>query len=169
MSESATNVCFRHDSPCPLRWGALATALSVCTTEEREKMKRGMFTVPSNNRGNLCCFMIWSVSPWELQLGKAGFPAWLLAAADAACSQGTGPLTALQATAALLLLILLAPILAFHSSLHVQDSASSNCWERKDMGLIFPRRGKGMQFLLWNCKKKKILSETKEHLKNIWI
>lgn len=54
MTESATNVCFRNGSPSPLRLGALATALSVCTTAE----KKGMFTLPTSNRGSLswCSF-----------------------------------------------------------------------------------------------------------------
>lgn len=68
MSESATNVCFRNGSPSPLRLGALATALSVCTTAE----KKGMFTVPGDNRGNLSCFSVWSVSPWEWGLRREG-------------------------------------------------------------------------------------------------
>lgn len=49
----ATVVCLRSGSPSSLRLGALATALSVCTAAE----KKGMFTVPRDNRGNLSCFL----------------------------------------------------------------------------------------------------------------
>lgn len=148
MSESATNVCFRNGSPSPLRLGALATALSVCTTAE----KKGMFTVPGDNRGNLSCFSVWSVSPWEWWSGREGRLPSLAVGSSLPAAHSCRHCLLPRSRSPYHRLLLPsyfssppAPTLAFRSFLHVWGGADSNSWEKKDItGLIFPTRGKGL-------------------------
>lgn len=127
----ATIVCFRNGSPSSLRLGALATALSVCTAAG----KHGMFIVPSDNRGNLSCFL--KGESLGMRFGQGG--------SQPCCWQQPCLLLRIgspspEAAAPVLLLLLTPPALtcAFCSFLHLQEGAGRSCWEEKDiMGFIF--------------------------------